>query len=292
MFPDSDTAACGWRAHLQLRFAARTAPENRGGQGGHAARTVLLEKRHEGPMLVQRPFYPEGEAVCHVYLLHPPGGVVGGDILQLDVRVESSAHTLITMPGATKFYRSAGPQATLGQHFSLDDGARLEWLPQDTILFPGARARTETRFDLHGSARLTGWETLCLGRPVMHEAFDRGELVSRFAVYRDGQPLLHEHLRIQGGHLAKLAGQPLLSTLVFTPADACWAATTNASSACSSSSGPPCAPPSWGWIPVRRASGAPDPVMHAHPFARQAGHPQQALSHLLSSLPPVFFPPV
>ena len=219
MFPDSDPAACGWRAHLQLRFAARTAPENRGGQGGHAARTVLLEKRHEGPMLVQRPFYPEGEAVCHVYLLHPPGGVVGGDILQLDVRVESSAHTLITMPGATKFYRSAGPQATLGQHFSLDDGARLEWLPQDTILFPGARARTETRFDLHGSARLTGWETLCLGRPVMHEAFDRGELVSRFAVYRDGQPLLHEHLRIQGGHLAKLAGQPLLSTLVFTPAD-------------------------------------------------------------------------
>ncbi|MBF1259212.1 MAG: urease accessory protein UreD [Lautropia mirabilis] len=180
---------------------------------------MLLEKRHEGPMLVQRPFYPEGEAVCHVYLLHPPGGVVGGDILQLDVRVESSAHTLITMPGATKFYRSAGPQATLGQHFSLDDGARLEWLPQDTILFPGARARTETRFDLHGSARLTGWETLCLGRPVMHEAFDRGELVSRFAVYRDGQPLLHEHLRIQGGHLAKLAGQPLLSTLVFTPAD-------------------------------------------------------------------------
>ena len=183
MFPDSDTAACGWRAHLQLRFAERTAPENRGGQGGHAARTVLLEKRHEGPMLVQRPFYPEGEAVCHVYLLHPPGGVVGGDILQLDVRVESSAHTLITMPGATKFYRSAGPQATLGQHFSLDDGARLEWLPQDTILFPGARARTDTRFDLHGRARLTRLETRCQLLTVLHEAFVRCVLGRPVVVY-------------------------------------------------------------------------------------------------------------
>ncbi len=197
----------GWRAELALRF------ERRGAQ------TVLAGRRHHGPLTVQRPFYPEG-GPCHLYLLHPPGGVVGGDRLALDVSLEPGSHALLTMPGATKFYRSAGPTSRLQQHFRLGEDSVLEWLPQDSILFPGARVALESRFSLAPGARLLAWETLCLGRPVMAEAFDRGRLDSCLQLERGGVPLLHERLRLSGGELAKLAGHPLLATFCAAPADA------------------------------------------------------------------------
>lgn len=209
--PDTTTrfapADDGWRAQLALRFRPR------------GARTELTGRRHFGPLTVQRPFFPEG-APAHIYLLHPPGGVVGGDRLHLDVRLEEGSHALLTMPGATKFYRSAGPTAYLEQHFHVAAGATLEWLPQDGILFPGARLRLESRFHLAPGARLLAWETLCLGRPVMGEAFDSGRLDSLLAVERGGDPLLHERLRLDCGRLDKLAGLPLLATFLVAPGSA------------------------------------------------------------------------
>lgn len=194
----------GWRAHLALRFQTR------------GPRTELTGRRHFGPLTVQRPFFPEGAPV-HIYLLHPPGGVVGGDRLQLDVHLDSGSHALLTMPGATKFYRSAGPTSLLEQHFHVAAGATLEWLPQDGILFPGARLRLESRFHLQPGARLLAWETLCLGRPVMGEVFDSGRLDSLLAVEQSGVPLLHERLRLDGGRLDKLACRPLLATFLVAP---------------------------------------------------------------------------
>lgn len=97
-------------------------------------KTVLHSARHIGPLTVQRPFYPEDET-CHLYLLHPPGGIVGGDSLDISVQLAANSHALITMPGASKFYRSSGAQAHLNQHFYVEEQATLEWLPQDTI-FP------------------------------------------------------------------------------------------------------------------------------------------------------------
>lgn len=196
----------GWRAELALRF------ERRG------PRTVLAGRRHQGPLTVQRPFYPEG-APCHIYLLHPPGGVVGGDRLALDIRLEPGSHALLTMPGATKFYRSAGPTSALQQHFHLAEDSVLEWLPQDSIFFPGARVALESRFDLAPGARLLAWESLCLGRPVMGERFEHGALDSRLQLDLGGEPLLHERLRIADGRLDKLAGYPLVATFCAAPAD-------------------------------------------------------------------------
>ncbi len=201
--PDLDA---GWRAELALRF------ERRG------PRTVLAGRRHHGPLTVQRPFYPEG-APCHIYLLHPPGGVVGGDRLALDIRLEPGSHALLTMPGATKFYRSAGPTSRLVQRFRLAEDSLLEWLPQDSIFFPGARAALESRFELAPGARLLAWESLCLGRPVLGETFDHGRLDSLLAVEQGGAPLLHERLRLDGGRLSKLAGHPLFATFCAAPAD-------------------------------------------------------------------------
>lgn len=171
---------------------------------------------------MQRPFYPEGP-VCHVYLLHPPGGVVGGDQLAIDVDVAAQARALVTTPGATKFYRSAAAVASQHQRLRAHAGASLEWLPQENILFPGADARVETRVDLKGDARLALWEILCLGRPVIGEPFERGRLDSRLAIYRDDHPLLLERLRVAGRTgmgLSQMAEQPVTATLLLSHAGA------------------------------------------------------------------------
>jgi urease accessory protein len=198
----------GWQAGLRLGFRA----------GSH--RTVLAERRHHGPLAVQRPFYPEGE-VCHVYLLHPPGGVVGGDSLAIDVQLEQGAKTLVTTPGATKFYRSAGARARQTQTITVHDGARLEWLPQENIFFPGAEVELETCVELMGNARLALWEIQCLGRPVISEGFDSGHIDSRLSILRDGRPLISERLRVDAKNRARLslmAGLAVGGTLLITDA--------------------------------------------------------------------------
>lgn len=198
----------GWQARLRLGFRCRD------------GRTLLAERRRSGPLAVQRPFYPEGGA-CHVYVLHPPGGVVGGDDLGIDVALERGAQALLTTPGAGKFYRSAGTTARLVQAFTVDDGAQLEWLPQENILFPGAAVRMQTRFDLRGDARALLWEVHCLGRPAIGEVFGTGRLDSGLSVSRDGIPLLDERLRVDGEtrlHRALLAGHPVSAMLVATSA--------------------------------------------------------------------------
>lgn len=196
----------GWSAHLQLRFVLREGV------------TRLGARRHFGPLLVQRPFYPEG-APCHVYVLHPPGGIVAGDRLELDISLERGSHALLTMPGASKFYRSVGPTARLAQRFHLAADSTLEWLPQDSIFFKGAKATLESRFTLEAGARLLAWETLCLGRPVMQERFEQGALDSLLSIDQAGEIGLHERLRVRGGRLEKLGGHPLLATFCATPAN-------------------------------------------------------------------------
>ncbi|EKU4729949.1 urease accessory protein UreD [Citrobacter freundii] len=201
-----ETLTRGWQAELELHFSCT----------GH--KTVLASARHHGPLTVQRPFYPE-EDVCHLYLLHPPAGIVGGDELHIAVTLDENSHALITQPGAGKFYRSRGPQALLRQHFTLASHATLEWLPQDTILFPGANAAIQTVFHLTSASRLLAWDLLCLGRPVMQETFSHGMLQNRLEVWRDGQPLLIERLILQEGNLSGVAHHPWVGTLLCYPAN-------------------------------------------------------------------------
>lgn len=185
-----ENEAAGWNAALRLRFAA-----DQQGRG-----TRLVEREHTGPLLVQRPFYPEGAGVCHVILLHPPGGLVPGDRLQLEAQVEAGAHGLITAPAAAKLYRSAGAETRIDQQlFVAADGA-LEWLPQESIAFAGVRARCRTRVRLDGeSARFLGWEIVCLGRRAGEQPFARGDLRQSFEIYRGDRPLLIERNRFRGG---------------------------------------------------------------------------------------------
>jgi urease accessory protein len=197
----------GWQAELALQFASRR------------GRTVLATRHQRGPLLVQRPFYPEDEAVCHCYVLHPPAGIVGGDRLSVAVDVEPDAHALITTPAATRWYFSRGREARSTQQARLADGATLEWLPQETLLFDGAHAGLATRVHLQGGARFLGWEILGLGRPACGERFSNGRFDFRFELYRDGRPLVFERLRANGAP-AGLRGHAACATFFATGAGA------------------------------------------------------------------------
>ncbi|NDL65383.1 urease accessory protein UreD [Acerihabitans arboris] len=200
----SPRAHPGWLGKLQLGFELRR------------GRTLLTTRRHSGPYRVQRAFYPQADHP-HVYLLHPPGGVVGGDRLELSVTLDAGSHALLTMPGATKFYRSAGELARVSQRFLLGEGSILEWLPQDNIFFPAARVAIDTEFRLSPGARLLGFDTLCLGRPAAGEAFTDGCLNASLRIILPGCPGLFERLRIGAGRLEKLGGYPLSATFYATP---------------------------------------------------------------------------
>src|SRR6185369_16165309 len=146
-----------WKARLELGFTRES------------ERTVLSRKLHDGPLVVQKPLYPEGSAVCHAIVVHPPGGMAGGDELELTSSVAQGAAALLTTPGATKWYRTAGPQAS--QRIAFDAQGTLEWLPQETIVFDGALAQSALEVDLATDASLVGWEIVCLGRAGSGERF-------------------------------------------------------------------------------------------------------------------------
>jgi urease accessory protein len=220
----------GWQAELRLKFGVRPHfLEN--GAGLPDNRTALVERHHKGPLIVQRPFYPEGDP-CHVYLVHPPGGVVGGDELRIDVQVDPGAHALITTPAATKFYRCDGRHSSQTQELRAA-GATLEWLPQENIFYRGADVRTATRVHVDSDSRFIGWEINCLGLPARGEHFDAGALRLDLELWKSLRganqvhssrvPVCLDRLRLTGESPARgafwgLAGQEAVGTLLATPA--------------------------------------------------------------------------
>lgn len=208
MADSSAAPVSGWQAELELGFA---------GRGG---RTALAHRRHLGPLRVQRPFYPEG-GVCHVYVVHPPGGVVGGDRLELRFEANQGAHALLTTPAAGKFYRSGERPQRQSVDIALR-GATLEWLPQETIYYPGATVRQSLQVRLDAASRFIGWDIGCLGLPARGEVFS-GSVAQGFELWLGERPLLLEQLRLDdaAGTLRAswgLASFPVLGTFAAYPA--------------------------------------------------------------------------
>ena len=161
----------GWAGRLALSYRSEPWHE------GHC-RTVL-HSRHEGPLRVLASLYPEAPAVCHNVLVHPPGGIVGGDTLHVDATLAEGSHALVTTPGATRFYRSGGETARQALHARLAVGARLEWLPLETIVHSGALAENRMCFALAPGAEMIGWDALALGLPAAGEGFVRGSYLQQ-----------------------------------------------------------------------------------------------------------------
>jgi urease accessory protein len=135
---------------------------------------TIAHDRHQGPLRVLQRLYPEGRGVCHHVLVHPPGGIVGGDHLEIEATLDAGTHALITTPGATRFYRSSGASAAQSARLRVAGGARLEWLPLETIAYSGCVAENRVRLELADGAETLGWDVLALGLPATAEPFVAG----------------------------------------------------------------------------------------------------------------------
>jgi urease accessory protein len=198
-----------WRGHLDLHYT-------RDGE-----RTIALD-RHSGPLRVLQRLYPEGPGICHHVLVHPPGGIVGGDVLEIEARLDSGTHALLTTPGATRFYRSAGEVARQQTMLTLADGARLEWLPLETIAYRGCIAQNQLTLNLAPGAEAMGWDLLALGLPAADQAFEHG----RYQQHLEVPGVWLERGRIDAADAVLmdgplgLAGRRVLGTMWFAAGQA------------------------------------------------------------------------
>ena len=197
----AEPLAASWKASLSLGFR------------NIDRKTVLAEKRSDGPLVVQKALYPEGPERCHAIVVHPPGGIAGGDELALEVRSESDANALLTTPGAAKWYRSAGAWARQSLRFEVEGS--LEWLPRESIVFDGALADLRCDIALKEGARYVGWEVVCLGR------FARGKVKLDTRIRQGGRMLFIEKGEIEGGGRlmrspAGLGGRSVFGTFIAT----------------------------------------------------------------------------
>lgn len=202
--PDARQA---WQARLHLRFDC------------DARGTRLAERRHTGPLRVQKALYPEGAPVCHAVIVHPPGGIVGGDALAIDIGAADGAHALLTTPGAGKWYRAGGRPSRQDVRIAVGSHAALEWLPQETLFYRGAEVEMTHDLSLAGDARYIGSEILCFGRTASGEVFTEGSIRQISTIRRDGELVWHETGRIDGAGAAMhspsgLDGNTVCATLV------------------------------------------------------------------------------
>lgn len=201
-----------WEATLQLQI------ERVG------SRSVLTGRQHCGPLVVQKPFYPEGDGAVHLLVVHPPGGIAGGDRLSIRVDVKAGAHALFTTPGAAKWYRCPNGGATQSANFHVAAGGVLEWLPQETILFDATRARIVTDVSLDPGAAFAGWDILCFGRRASGEGFRQGYFQQRFEIRGDDKIIWFEAGQLRGGDAMLtsplgLAGHSVCGTFVISSTD-------------------------------------------------------------------------
>ena len=205
-----------WQAQLELEFVAN----DRG--------TRLVKNSHIGPLYVQRPFYPEGKAIAHVYVLHPPGGLVSGDQLTIKVLAGADSHALITTPGAGRVYRARADFALQHQSITIDveENAVLEWLPLETIIFNGAHTRLDTEISLAKGAKCFAWDITSLGLPANSSSFELGRIQQCIKLNVEGVPVVLERLLLnpeERNPFAEIAGfnqRPVNGIFLAGPFDA------------------------------------------------------------------------
>lgn len=197
-------SAARWPARLDLRAV----------RDGAATR---VQARHDGPLRLLKTLYPEGDGIAHAVLVHPPGGLVGGDRLDIGLDVQPGAHLLVTTPAATRFYRSVAGEAVQAVSATVGEGARLEWLPQETLAYRGCEGRNEVTLALAPGASLFASEVLGLGLPAAGEPFERGRLLQHLdlpGLWRDRGWLDASDAALMDGPCG-LAGHRVLGTLAY-----------------------------------------------------------------------------
>lgn len=194
----------GWPGRLELNYRR---------EGDR----TLAHDRHSGPLRVLQSLYPEGHGICHHVLVHPPGGIVGGDTLHVEANLRAGSHVLITTSSATRFYRSAGEAALQSVVAQIGDGARLEWLPLEAICHSAALAENQLRFEIAPGGEMMGWDVVALGLPAGGEAFEAGHYAQRIelpGVWLERATIRGDDHRLLDSPLG-FAGYRVLATLWF-----------------------------------------------------------------------------
>ncbi|AZP13211.1 urease accessory protein UreD [Undibacterium parvum] len=200
-------AIAPWQAKLRLGFSD---------DGGT---TRLTERSHVGPLRVQKALYPEGGQICHAIIVHPPGGVVGGDQLEIAMSVQANAHALLATPGAAKWYKANGKISKQSVQMTVQQAASVEWLPQETIFFDAAHVQLSQTINLAKDASFIGCDILCFGRTASGESFHSGKISQHSTIRREGKLIWFEQGAVTGGSLAMtgllgLGGNTVCATLL------------------------------------------------------------------------------
>jgi urease accessory protein len=196
-----------WQAKLTLCFA------------GREGKTVLIDNAHTGPLRVQKALYPESNDICHAVVVHPPAGIAGGDALNIQISLQTNAHAVISTPGATQWYKSNAEQAAvMDVALQLGEHAKLDWLPQENILFNGSHAQLQTQLNIAPSASAIGWDVCMLGRTAKGETWRQAALQQRSRITRGGKVLWIEHSDLTSddrlrSNTAALSGHCIIGTL-------------------------------------------------------------------------------
>ena len=234
----ADFAVAGWHSTLNLGFDAL------------AYKTRLVKRQHCGALQVQRALYPEPTSknaahqagICHAIILYPPAGIAAGDSLDIDFYLAPNSHTVLTTPGAGKWYgkelNKNGAQdpdkenkntatdlnfASQDIKAVVEDGACLEWLPQESIVFNHANMQSRAQFDLANSSRLLTWDIVVFGRQAYDEVFACGQYRNELTIRRNGKLIVYENSDHAAGSRwftspLSMAGQHVVGTFWAVPA--------------------------------------------------------------------------
>ncbi|MEK9866976.1 MAG: urease accessory protein UreD [Betaproteobacteria bacterium] len=192
-----DSPLAPWKAHLSLGFAQVS------------GRTSMISREHYGPLVVQRPLYPEGPEVCQVLIIHPPGGIAGGDELQISCQLDNRSVVQMTTPGATKWYESFGREASQSVKLAVSDRSVCEWIPQENIVFDKAALSTAVEVHVDKNAIFFGWEFTALGRHRTLYPYEHGDLKQSVKLFYDGDLVFRERAHVNPNHLVD--GSPILN---------------------------------------------------------------------------------
>ena len=161
-------------------------------------KTRVKSSYTRSPFRLQTPFYPENDHICHSVIIHTAGGIVGGDRLVQNINLEENCHALITTPAAAKIYKTNGLTATQSTQITIASNSILEFLPQENIIFKGAKYQQNFQVLLGENSRFCTWEINRFGRTARGEKFNQGDWQSSYEVIQNGKLIWIDHQRLEG----------------------------------------------------------------------------------------------